>query len=139
VVLDSPGGGCVGWKYVEEEMNFNLTNIFMGFLAGLCCALGGALKDCPFEGFSRVKFMRSPIVATLFGCVSGLFTVHPVMAFMFAGYAERLAIEGWKILRARTCGPEGVGIQQPGKFALRHPSLLGRVFNFRKLPEEGEV
>jgi len=97
-------------------------NIFMGFLAGLICSLGGALKDSPFEGFSPFKFLRSILIGTFWGAVSSFFTAEPILAFMFAGYSERITVEGYKIIRAR----------KPGKFDLPHPSMLGRYFGFRK-------
>jgi hypothetical protein len=40
-------------------------NIFAGFLAGLICALGGALKDSPHEGFKPWTFPRSIYVGAL--------------------------------------------------------------------------
>ena len=105
-------------------LSFNsiLVNIFMGFLAGLICSLGGALKDSPFEGFQPLKFFRSMIVGTCAGVLSCLFTTNPILAFTFSGYVERMAVEGYKIVRA----------QKPGKFDLPHPSMLGRHFGFHK-------
>ena len=94
----------------------------MGFLAGLICSLGGALKDSPFEGFSPFKFFRSILIGTFWGAVSSFFTAEPILAFMFAGYSERITVEGYKIIRAK----------KPGKFDLPHPSMLGRYFSFRK-------
>ena len=99
-----------------------LTNIFLGFLAGLICSLGGALKDSPYEGFYPLKFFRSMIVGTCAGAVSYYFTANPILAFTFSGYVERMAVEGYKIVRA----------QKPGKFDLPHPSMLGRRFGFHK-------
>lgn len=102
----------------------SLVHIFMGFLAGLICALGGALKDSPYEGFYPLKFSRSIIVGTLCGAFSALFVPasQPVIIFMFAGYSERMIVEGYKILRAK----------KPGKFELPHPAMLGRVLSFRR-------
>jgi len=104
-----------------------IINVFMGFLAGLICSLGGALKDSPFEGFHPLKFFRSILVGTVFGFVSAFFTSQPVLAFMFAGYCERMADEGYKIVRA----------QKPGKFDLDHPSMLGKHFGFKKRKSAG--
>jgi hypothetical protein len=97
----------------------------MGFLAGLICSLGGALKDSPYEGFYPLKFCRSIIVGTLCGMASSLFVPasQPVIIFMFAGYSERMIVEGYKILRAN----------KPGKFSLPHPSMLGKRLGFRKI------
>ncbi len=81
-------------------------NIFAGFLAGLICALGGALKDSPHEGFKPLTFPRSIYVGTIGGIVSLFLTENFFLAFAFAGYFERAAVEGWKIVRQK----------KPGKF-----------------------
>jgi hypothetical protein len=100
-------------------------NIFMGFLAGLLCSLGGALKDSPFEGFQPLRFTRSMFVGTGFGFISQWITDQPIVAFVFAGYFERMAVEGYKIIRA----------QKPGKFNLPDPAILGRTLGFRQRKE----
>jgi len=84
-------------------------NTFAGWLAGTLCSLGGALKDSPFEGFKRSTFPRSMALATFWGCVSTALTTDFFLAFAFAGYFERLTVEGLKILRAK----------RPGKFVSR--------------------
>jgi hypothetical protein len=76
-------------------------NTFAGWLAGTLCSLGGALKDSPLEGFKRKTFPRSMVVATVWGLVSTSLTADFFLAFAFAGYFERLTVEGWKIIRAR--------------------------------------
>jgi len=81
-------------------------NVFAGWLAGTLCSLGGALKDSPHEGFKPRTFPRSIVVGTVWGALSAAFTNDFFLAFAFAGYCERLTVEGWKIVR-------GV---KPGKF-----------------------
>ena len=81
-------------------------NTFAGWLAGTLCSLGGALKDSPVEGFNRATFPRSMLIATFWGLVSATVTTDFFLAFAFAGYFERLTVEGWKIVRAK----------RPGKF-----------------------
>jgi hypothetical protein len=76
-------------------------NTFAGWLAGTMCSLGGALKDSPVEGFKAKTFPRSMVVATLWGCASIAATADFFLAFAFAGYFERLSVEGWKIIRAK--------------------------------------
>jgi hypothetical protein len=83
-----------------------LLNTFAGWLAGTLCSLGGALKDSPYEGFKPATFPRSMVVATLYGLASSAVTADFFLAFAFAGYFERLSVEGWKIIRA----------QRPSKF-----------------------
>ncbi len=82
-------------------------NTFAGWLAGTLCSLGGAVKDSPVEGFKPSTFPRSMLVATLWGFASSTLTTDFFLAFAFAGYFERLSVEGWKIIRAK----------RPGKFA----------------------
>jgi hypothetical protein len=76
-------------------------NAFAGWLAGTLCSLGGALKDSPVEGFKSKTFPRSMLVATVWGFVSIALTDDFFLAFAFAGYFERLSVEGWKIIRAK--------------------------------------
>lgn len=76
-------------------------NTFAGWLAGTLCSLGGALKDSPLEGFKSKTFPRSMVVATLWGLISSALTTDFFLAFAFAGYFERLSVEGWKIIRAK--------------------------------------
>ena len=76
-------------------------NTFAGWLAGTLCSLGGALKDSPYEGFKPTTFPRSMVVATLCGLASSAVTADFFLAFAFAGYFERLSVEGWKIIRAK--------------------------------------
>lgn len=76
-------------------------NTFAGWLAGTLCSLGGAVKDSPLEGFKRSTFPRSMVVATVWGLVSTALTADFFLAFAFAGYFERLTVEGWKIIRAK--------------------------------------
>jgi hypothetical protein len=76
-------------------------NTFAGWLAGTMCSLGGALKDSPLEGFKRSTFPRSMVVATFWGFVSSAVTADFFLAFAFAGYFERMSVEGWKIMRAK--------------------------------------
>ena len=85
--------------------------IMIGLIAGLLCALGGALKDSPHEGFKPLTFTRSPLVATFWGIVSCFLIASDnfFLLLAFCGYFERITVEGWKILR---------GIK-PGKFDWR--------------------
>ena len=85
-------------------------NTFAGWLAGTLCSLGGAVKDSPVEGFKARAFPRSMVIATLWGLASTALTADFFLAFAFAGYFERLTVEGWKIIRAK----------RPGKFVDAH-------------------
>jgi hypothetical protein len=78
----------------------------MGLIAGTLCALGGALKDSPYEGFKPLTFLRSPLVGLAAAFVAVPLTDNPLLILAVAGSVERLVVEGWKILRR----------QKPGKF-----------------------
>lgn len=100
-----------------------LLNTFAGWLAGTLCSLGGAVKDSPLEGFKRSTFPRSMAVATFWGFVSTALTADFFLAFAFAGYFERLTVEGWKILRAK-CPSKFVAVgfvQEWGRVSLTTP------------------
>lgn len=100
-----------------------IQNLIIGIVAGTLCALGGSLKDAPYEGFSPKKFMRSPVVGLFMGLVSILFTSDPILTLCFCGYTERVIVEGYKILRAA----------KPGKFELKEPSMLGAKLGWSKV------
>jgi len=87
-------------------MNPLLWHILAGLLSGLLCACGGAIKDAPYEGFKLATFFRSPIVGAACGAITSLFADSFVVAFLCAGYFERICVEGWKIVR----------VKMPGKF-----------------------
>jgi len=42
---------------------------FVGFLAGLAVAIGGAIKDSPNEGFKLLTFIRSPLIGMVEGAI----------------------------------------------------------------------
>jgi L-methionine (R)-S-oxide reductase len=90
-------------------------NLLAGFLAGLLCSVGGAVKDSPYEGFKRLVFFRSIVAGTVGGLVSLAFARSFVLAFAFSGYFERFVVEGWKIVRGRMPGKfEQVGMPSDG-------------------------
>ena len=89
-----------------------IKNAFIGFLSGLSVAIGGAIKDAPYEGFDWVTFMRSPVVGSIEGpIIAYAFPDAPKeLIFLSTIATERLTIELYKILRAQ----EGTYI--PAKF-----------------------
>ena len=95
-------------------------NVLAGFTVGLLCAFGGAWKDAPYEGFKPLTFIRSIWVGTLAGVVTCLLTENFWIAGCCAGYMERAAVEGWKILRGVKPGKFDYGsrghLQQPPAF-----------------------
>ena len=84
----------------------------IGFLAGLAVAIGGAIKDAPYEGFKNSTFWRSPFIGMIEGAIIGEHYPNlpePLMFFIVIGI-ERLTVELYKLNRAMTTG------YTPGKF-----------------------
>ncbi len=68
----------------------------VGLAVGLIIAVGGGWKDAPAEGFSPLKFMRSPIMTIAGALVLSAFTEsHLIMAVGAIGY-ERAVAETYK-------------------------------------------
>ena len=84
----------------------------VGFVSGLLVAIGGAIKDAPYEGFDPVKFIRSPIIGTIEAPLIGSVfkDTHPVLLGMATIATERLTVEAYKLIRAQS------GLYVPGKF-----------------------
>ncbi|MEK6281584.1 MAG: hypothetical protein AABN95_14615 [Acidobacteriota bacterium] len=80
----------------------------VGLLAGLSVAIGGAIKDAPYEGFQFLTFLRSPIVGAVVGwsLERQLHVADRNVLFLATIGGERIIVEGYKLLRA----------QKPGKF-----------------------
>ncbi|MEO2056700.1 MAG: hypothetical protein ABGW66_04385 [Flavobacteriaceae bacterium] len=73
-----------------------------GIIAGTLVAIGGAIKDSPYEGFKPITFLRSPIVGAIVGTVlASQFKIKdfPVILLSVIG-GERIVVETWKIIRA---------------------------------------
>jgi len=84
----------------------------IGFLAGLAVALGGAIKDAPYEGFDLKTFLRSPIIGTIEGAMlyKKYENLPDVVGFFATIGFERLTVESYKLLRAVSTG------YKPAKF-----------------------
>ena len=84
----------------------------IGAVSGLLVAIGGAIKDAPYEGFSFTKFIRSPIIGAIEAPITSTAfkDTHPVLLGMATIATERLTIESYKLIRAQT------GDYTPGKF-----------------------
>lgn len=84
-----------------------ISKIYLILIIGFFIALGGMLKDVPYEGFDKIKFFRSPLVAIIVG-VSILFLFPDISGKYFllsvAG-GERIISEFYKkIFRGRVPG-----------------------------------
>ena len=89
-----------------------LAEAAIGAVSGLLVAIGGAIKDAPYEGFNLTKFIRSPIIGSIEApVISTVFKdTHPVLLGMATIATERLTVETYKLLRAQA------GDYVPGKF-----------------------
>jgi hypothetical protein len=96
----------------------------IGGIGGWATAVGGAWKDAPVEGFSGWKFLRSPVVATLWAIPLSLLTANWVILTVAAGGLAVASIETYKTFLT--------GGRPPGKFATREvrfePVGLRRTF-----------
>ena len=103
---------CVTGPGLQEHLPELPTGLLVvvGGIGGWLTAVGGAWKDAPIEGFQRLKFLRSPVVATVWAVVLIPFTQDIVLLAVAAGGASVATIETYKTFLAG--GP-------PGKFATK--------------------
>jgi len=89
--------------YREETLNKTLEGILIGFASGLSVALGGAIKDAPYEGFDALKFIRSPVIGVIEGgiVVKLVPTINPYVVYFTVIGTERITTETYKLLRAK--------------------------------------
>jgi hypothetical protein len=95
-----------------DTIDLKATGIVFGLIGGLLIAVGGCLKDAPIEGFSKTKFMRSPLIASIAGLFLSGYTANPGMLMLSAMGLERAATEAYKTFVARKI---------PGKFKAEKP------------------
>jgi hypothetical protein len=94
-------------KYLP--LNLNIITFFI--IITIVPALGGMMKDAPYEGFLPLKFLRSPIVTLLCGWL--ILTIFPayeqnILVLSILG-AERILCECYKKILNGRC---------PGKFII---------------------
>ncbi len=82
--------------------------VVVGGVGGWLTAVGGAWKDAPVEGFSGWKFLRSPVVATVWTVVLVPFTHDWVTMAVAAAGLSVVSIETYKTFLT--------GGRPPGKF-----------------------
>ena len=91
-----------------NDIKYDLRNAGIGFVSGLAVAVGGGIKDAPYEGFDTVRFIRSPIIGSLSGLTIGrVLASEPIIIFFVTMAIERIITEGYKLGRSR----------MPGKFS----------------------
>ena len=84
-------------------MNPITRGALIGLVSGISVALGGAVKDAPYEGFDLLKFFRSPAIGLVEGAVLGKYQPKlnaPVFYFAIIG-TERVTTEAYKLIRAK--------------------------------------
>lgn len=98
-----------------------LSAALSGLIVGLVIAVGGGWKDAPKEGFSIVKFFRSPLMTVSYALLMSAVTHrHMLIAVAAIGF-ERATAETWK----KFFFPS----KPPGKFVgkpITHPHMLRR-------------
>lgn len=82
-----------------------LSGATIGTSIGLAIAMGGAHKDGYFEGFSPVKFCRSPAIAAVSGMFVAGFTREPALILFAAGGLERILVEAYKTFYLKSYVP----------------------------------
>lgn len=87
--------------------DLSLNKVYLIFIIGILSAIGGALKDAPFEGFDLIKFFRTPLISIVIGIL--LLIRFPTISGKYFVLAiaggERIASEFYKkILRGRIPG-----------------------------------
>ena len=79
----------------------------VGMIAGFAVAVGGAIKDAPYEGFDQLKFLRSPIIGIIEGHLlqtafaPQLTVLSATILFLASVGAERITTEVYKLVRAK--------------------------------------
>lgn len=68
----------------------------VGLLGGIVCALSGALKDVPWEGFLIKKFIRSPFAGLVGGGIVAFLSKDTFYLFLAAPGIERAFVETYK-------------------------------------------
>jgi hypothetical protein len=95
--------------------------VMVGLAAGTVIAIGGGWKDAPKEGFSILKFFRSPAMTVCYVLVLSRLTSSYLEAAVAAIGFERATVETYKTF----CFPR----KPRGKFAgkpIHHPEMLSR-------------
>lgn len=95
-----------------STVDIKTTGIAFGLTGGVLIAVGGCLKDAPIEGFSKTKFMRSPLIASTVGFFLSGYTTNPGVLMLSAMGLERAATEAYKTFVTRRI---------PGKFKAEKP------------------
>ncbi|NHK32446.1 MAG: hypothetical protein FK730_13915 [Asgard group archaeon] len=95
----------IGMALYSKDIYIN--KIYLILITGFFCALGGMTKDAPHEGFSLLKFFRSPVVSIIVGV--GIYFLFPDIYGKFFVLAiaggERIISEFYKkIVRGRVPG-----------------------------------
>jgi hypothetical protein len=92
----------IKFQSTTTPLNPIVEGSIVGFFSGLAVAIGGAIKDAPYEGFDMLKFFRSPTVALVEGAAQKAFIpdLNDTILFFSTIGTERLTVETYKVLRA---------------------------------------
>jgi len=74
----------------------------IGFIAGLLVAIGGAIKDAPYEGFKDQTSWRSPLIGMVWGMylAKKYKNIEKFPLFFAVIGLERATVEAYKLFRA---------------------------------------
>jgi hypothetical protein len=97
------------------EINNRLLLTLFGFFFGLIGGMAGAFKDAPIEGFNKIKFFRTPLVALFCAFVFSFWESNLGILLLASLGGERMATEFYKSFIAN---------KRPGKFKAKRPVFV---------------
>lgn len=100
--------GCTAAALQPADGGALWLRVLVGGLGGWLTAVGGAWKDAPVEGFSGWKFLRSPVVATVWTII--------VLPHTHDWVTLTVAAAGLSVLSIETYKAFFTGGRPPGKF-----------------------
>lgn len=86
----------VAWLIHSLISPIYLKGFLTGLTGGALIAIGGSYKDGFFEGFSMVKFFRSPVVTAIWAIFLATKIANPYLLMLVAMGFERMTVELYK-------------------------------------------
>jgi hypothetical protein len=83
-------------EYVLSGFPNIVEGFILGFMMGLATAIVGSYKDGFFEGFDKLKFLRSPFLGLIGGVFVSQYTSNVLFIILCAVGAERVMVEFYK-------------------------------------------
>lgn len=120
---------ALAWLLYSDPISA-MPHLLIAIVTGMIVAVGGMAKDAPHEGFEKLKFFRSPVVAlAIYFLVSQLFPeVGGIYLLLAIAGGERIVSEFYKkILNGKV----------PGKFKSKSYNTRWKSVRKRLLPLYG--